>query len=113
MSACLFCSIVSGEIPADIVRRNDRVVAFRDIDPQAPAHILVVPARHYDNIDQLTQDSPALAGEVMATAASIAAAEGLEDGYRLVVNTGSNGGQTVDHLHVHVLGGRQLTWPPG
>ncbi|MEY4135911.1 MAG: hypothetical protein RL205_39 [Actinomycetota bacterium] len=112
MSDCLFCRIVAGEIPADIVLRTDDFVAFRDIAPQAPVHVLVIPAAHHANAGELAQADPLLAGRLMATAQEVAAAEGLDD-YRLVFNTGADAGQSVFHVHGHVLGGRAMTWPPG
>jgi histidine triad (HIT) family protein len=109
---CLFCRIAKGEIPADIVMQNDDAVAFRDISPRAPTHILVIPRKHVRSLEQ-ADDSVDL-GALMRTAADVARKEGLVDsGYRVVINTGSHGGQTVDHLHFHILGGRQMTWPPG
>jgi len=109
---CLFCRIAKGEIPADIVMENDNAVAFRDINPRAPTHILVIPRKHVDSFEHAA-DSIDL-GALMLTAAEVARREGLVDaGYRVVINTGTHGGQTVDHLHLHVLGGRQMTWPPG
>lgn len=114
MSDCLFCAIVSGDIPADVVHRTDRVVAFRDIDPKAPTHVLIIPAEHYDDLPAVALADPALAGEILAVAARVAADEGVADsGHRLVANTGAEGGQTVGHAHVHLLGGRGLSWPPG
>jgi len=110
---CLFCSIASGDIPAEVIRRNDRVVVFRDVNPQAPDHFLAIPVEHFDNVADLSRQAPLLVGELLATATSVAQAEGLEDGYRVVFNSGANGGQTVGHVHAHVLGGRQLAWPPG
>jgi histidine triad (HIT) family protein len=112
---CIFCRIASGEIPATIVARNDRVVAFRDLHPQAPTHVLVIPVQHIQSTAQATGPLGAeILGEVMALAVDVAAQLGLADaGYRLVANTGKLGGQTVDHLHVHLLGGRQMHWPPG
>lgn len=112
MSDCLFCRIVAGEIPADIVLRTDDFVAFRDISPQAPVHVLVIPVAHYANAGKLADADPMLAGRLLATAKEVAASEGLED-YRLVFNTGEGAGQSVFHVHAHVLGGRSLTWPPG
>jgi histidine triad (HIT) family protein len=111
-ASCLFCKIADGHIPATIVYSDDHVVAFRDINPQAPTHVLVIPRRHYANA------AAAVGSDVwdtlMTAAASIAAQEGLnEGGYRLVINSGPDAGQSVDHLHVHVLGGRALAWPPG
>lgn len=109
---CLFCRIAKGEIPADIVMENDEAVAFRDISPKAPTHILVIPKKHVSSLDE-ADDSIDL-GALMRAAAEAARKEGLvESGYRVVVNTGAHGGQTVDHLHLHLLGGRQMTWPPG
>ena len=109
---CLFCRIANGEIPADIVTQNDDAVAFRDVSPRAPTHILVIPKKHVESLEH-ADDSVDL-GALMRTAADVARKEGLvESGYRVVINTGAHGGQTVDHLHLHVLGGRQMTWPPG
>jgi histidine triad (HIT) family protein len=113
--SCIFCRIAAGEIPADVVARTDGAIAFRDLNPQAPTHVLVIPTRHATSAAHLSpaERSPVL-GEVMALAAQVAAQLGLDGaGYRLVVNTGKDGGQSVDHLHVHVLGGRQMSWPPG
>lgn len=113
MSAdCLFCRIIRREIPATIVWEDDHCVAFRDINAQAPVHVLVVPRQHVSTLDDVTD--PLLIGRVMATAATVARSEDLvESGYRTVINTNAGAGQTVFHLHVHVLGGRRLTWPPG
>ena len=109
MSDCLFCRIVAGEVPADVVTSTDRTMAFRDIGPQAPTHVLVVPREHHPNAAACADADPSLLAEVMTTAVSVARSEGLEEkGYRLVTNTGDEGGQTVHHLHVHVLGGRPL-----
>jgi histidine triad (HIT) family protein len=111
---CLFCRIVAGEIPADVVRDSGRTLAFRDISPQAPTHVLVVTKDHHPNTAALTAADPELASVLLAEAVAVAVLEGLaEPGYRLVLNTGTQGGQTVDHVHVHVLGGRHMTWPPG
>jgi histidine triad (HIT) family protein len=113
MSAtCLFCKIVRKEIPATIVAEDEHCIAFRDINPQAPVHILVVPREHVDSLDQ-ARDAEAL-GRVLLMAAAIARAERItEKGYRTVLNTNAGAGQTVFHLHAHVLGGRRMTWPPG
>ena len=108
---CLFCKIVAGEIPADIVRETDRTVAFRDINPQAPTHVLVIPREHHADVGELVSAADLL-NAVMNDAVAVASAEGL-DSYRLVFNTGSGAGQTVFHVHVHVLGGRGMSWPPG
>jgi histidine triad (HIT) family protein len=110
--SCLFCRIIAGELPATIVYRDDDVLAFRDVNPQAPTHILVIPTRHIASIAD-TQDSEAeLLGRLITVANHIAQAEKLS-GYRLVVNTGAEAGQSVFHLHVHLLGGRAMHWPPG
>jgi histidine triad (HIT) family protein len=110
----LFCGIAAGQIPATVVSDGKRVFAFRDINPQAPTHVLVVPRDHYANVAELAAAGGGLLDELVGAAREIAAAEGIEDtGYRLVFNTGADGGQTVGHVHAHVLGGRSLTWPPG
>ena len=109
--SCLFCRIVRGEIPAKIVRQDEHTVAFRDIDPKAPTHILVIPKEHVASLDEATD--AAMVGRLMLAAAQIAKSEGITGGYRTVVNTGAGAGQTVFHLHLHLLGGRKLTWPPG
>ena len=110
--SCLFCRIVRGEIPAKLVFANEHVVAFRDIDPKAPTHVLVIPRRHVASLDEA--DDAALLGEILLGAAKVAREEGLmPGGYRTVFNTGAESGQTVFHIHAHVLGGRKLTWPPG
>ncbi|KLJ04862.1 histidine triad nucleotide-binding protein [Streptomyces albidoflavus] len=111
---CLFCKIVSGDVPATIVRETDTTVAFRDINPQAPTHVLVIPRAHYPDAAALSAAEPAVAADVLREAGEIAAEEGVaETGYRIVFNTGSGAGQTVFHAHAHVLGGRGLQWPPG
>lgn len=113
MSDCLFCAIVSGDIPADVVLRTDDVVAFRDIAPQAPVHVLVIPTTHVANVRELADLDPDLAGRLLQAAGQIAAQEGLDTDYRLVFNTGAGAGQSVFHAHGHVLGGRGFEWPPG
>ncbi|SDG18456.1 histidine triad (HIT) family protein [Sinosporangium album] len=114
MIDCLFCKIVKGEIPAEIVQESERTLAFRDINPQAPTHVLVIPKGHFANAAELALADDGLADEVFKTAHAIAVAEGIADtGYRLVFNTGPGAGQTVFHVHGHLLGGRGLTWPPG
>jgi histidine triad (HIT) family protein len=111
---CLFCKIAAGEIPATIVLDGKRIIAFRDINPQAPTHVLVVPRDHFTNVAALAAAGGGLLDEVVATAREVAAADGVEaTGYRIVFNTGQDAGQTVEHVHAHVLGGRPLTWPPG
>jgi histidine triad (HIT) family protein len=109
---CLFCKIVAGEIPATLVAETADTVAFRDINPQAPTHVLVIPHRHYPNIGEMAIADPALTGRLVADAAAVAEKEGLT-GFRLVFNTGAEVGQSVFHVHGHVLGGRPFTWPPG
>ena len=109
---CLFCRIARKEIPANIVLENEHVVAFRDIDPKAPTHVLVVPRTHVATLDDVTDAG--LLGELLLAAAAIARAEGIvAGGYRTVVNCGADAGQTVFHVHLHLLGGRKLAWPPG
>ncbi len=112
-SDCLFCRIAAGEIPADLVAEDERWVAFRDIQPQAPVHVLVVPRAHLQSAIDLEAD-PELAGELLRAAVVAARAEGVDqDGYRVVTNVGERAGQSVMHLHFHVLGGRRMRWPPG
>jgi histidine triad (HIT) family protein len=109
---CIFCKIVAGEIPASVIKRTDRLVAFRDVSPQAPVHVLVIPAEHLASLAEVKDGR--LLGEMLMLAREIAAEEKIAaDGYRVVLNTNRNGGQTVFHLHLHLLGGRRLTWPPG
>lgn len=115
MSAdCLFCRIVAGEIPADVVHRDERTVAFRDIAPQAPVHVLVIPTAHATDLAASVAADPAVAGDLVATAAAVARSEGVAgSGYRLIANTGGDAGQTVFHTHLHLLAGRHQPWPPG
>ncbi len=110
---CLFCKIVSGDIPAHVVHETDTTVAFRDIQPQAPTHVLVVPRRHEPDAASLTAAAPTDMVDMVGAAAAVAAQEGLGDGYRMVLNTGAAAHQTVFHAHLHVLGGRSMGWPPG
>lgn len=113
-SDCLFCRIVKGEIPARFVHRDDRVVAFHDVNPQAPVHVLVVPARHVASLREVTAADDELLGGLFEVVRKVTAETGIaKSGFRTVINTGVDGGQTVDHLHVHVLGGRRMAWPPG
>lgn len=113
-SDCLFCEIASGEISTTLVHEDDRVVAFRDLHPQAPVHILLIPREHVSSLDAAGEAHRDLLGELFLAARDVARAEGMaEDGYRTVLNVGADGGQTVHHLHVHLLGGRALGWPPG
>ena len=112
MSSCLFCKMVAGEIKPDVVFEDDTVLAFRDINPQAPVHILIVPKTHIATLNDL--DDTLLAGQLLQTAIKLAKLQGLSDeGYRTVFNCNSHGGQEVFHLHLHLLGGRQMKWPPG
>lgn len=115
MADCLFCKIVKGEIPAKIVKRSRDALAFRDIDARAPVHVLVIPTEHVAAVrDAKGAEGEKLLGRLLAFAAEVASDEGLDGGgYRIVTNTGKNAGQSVDHLHLHVLGGRKMTWPPG
>ena len=113
-SDCLFCRIVAKELPSTVVYETDEVLAFRDINPQAPTHVVVIPKAHYPDAASLAEADPALAGAVLAAAAAVARQEGVaESGYRLVFNTGPDAGQSVFHVHCHVLGGRSIAWPPG
>ncbi len=115
MADCLFCRIVAGEVPATMVKRTADAVAFRDIDARAPTHVLVIPTRHVAAVrDASGPDGERLLGGLLRFAADVAGELGLDaGGYRIVTNTGKDAGQSVDHLHLHVLGGRKLTWPPG
>ena len=112
-SDCLFCKIIAGEIPADVIFQNDAVVAFRDIHAQAPTHVLVIPRKHISTINDIQEEDQALVGSLYTAARDIAAAEGLaDDGYRTVMNCNEAAGQSVFHIHLHVLGGRPMAWPP-
>lgn len=111
---CIFCQVVAGEVSADIIYRDDRTVAFRDINPQAPVHALVIPREHLDSLDDASGRDETTLGHLLRVAARVANEQGLsESGYRTVINTGAGAGQTVFHLHLHVIGGRPLHWPPG
>ena len=110
---CLFCSIVAGDVPAEVVARTEHTVAFRDINPQAPTHVLVVPTTHHPTAAALATAEPKVAAEVLASCQEVAEQEGYADAYRLVFNTGAEVGQSVFHAHAHVLAGRPLAWPPG
>jgi len=112
MTDCLFCKIAEGEIPAKVVKRDGRLLAFRDINPQAPTHILIIPTEHVASLNDAKDEG--LLGEILVFAGTLAREEGIaQRGYRVVVNTNADGGQTVFHLHAHLLGGRRMTWPPG
>ena len=114
MADCLFCKIIAGQIPATIVHSSDRIVAIKDINSQAPTHVLVLPRRHVATLNDLTESDDGLIGELVRTAAAIARKNGHADaGYRTVFNTNADAGQTVFHIHLHLLGGRKMTWPPG
>ncbi|MGB9145320.1 MAG: histidine triad nucleotide-binding protein [Acidobacteriaceae bacterium] len=110
---CIFCRIVAGEIPSKKVHEDEWVFAFHDIDPKAPTHILVIPRKHVASLAHAEAADEAVLGRLLAATARIAQDQGLSRGYRVVISTGPQGGQTVDHLHVHLLGGRQMHWPPG
>ena len=111
--SCIFCRIASKEIPAAVVYEDGDVLAFRDASPQAPTHVLVIPKRHIGTLDDLSEADAPLLGAMMLAATQVAAAAGLGAGYRVVANCGAHGGQSVDHVHFHVLGGRPMSWPPG
>lgn len=113
MSETIFSKIIRREIPADIVYEDDLALAFKDIVPQAPIHILIIPKKPLPQLAAAESEDHALMGHLLLTAKRVAEQAGLESGYRLVINNGPDGGQTVDHLHLHILGGRQMTWPPG
>ena len=112
--SCLFCQIITGEIPGEIVHQDERCVVIRDINPQAPTHVLVIPREHLDSLDDASQKDESLLGHLLRVGARVANDEGhAENGYRTVINNGSGAGQSVFHLHVHVLAGRTMHWPPG
>ncbi len=110
---CLFCKIIAGQIPSRQVYQDKQCFAFADIHPQAPIHFLIVPRKHVPSLAETTEEHEALIGHLHVVAAELAREHGLSKGYRTVINTGPDGGQTVDHLHVHLLGGRAMGWPPG
>jgi histidine triad (HIT) family protein len=111
---CLFCRIIAGKIPATVVYRNGRLLAFKDVTPQAPTHLLIVPTRHIGSLNDLTHEDDGLVGEMIRAAASLAREHGhAERGYRTVFNCNADAGQTVFHIHLHLLGGRKMAWPPG
>ncbi|MGH7554298.1 MAG: histidine triad nucleotide-binding protein [Longimicrobiales bacterium] len=111
---CLFCRIAKGEIPSKVVREDEQIYAFRDIDPKAPTHVLIIPRRHIASVNDLGESDGDIIGRLFLAAREIAAAEGLaKGGYRLVMNNGPDAGQSVSHIHLHVLGGRRMSWPPG
>ncbi|MBQ3924231.1 MAG: histidine triad nucleotide-binding protein [Firmicutes bacterium] len=113
MSDCIFCKLKDGEIPANVAYEDDRIFCFHDADPQAPVHVLMIPKKHIPSIDDVTDEDADLMGHMMTKVKDVAASLGLENGYRVVINCGEDGFQTVKHLHLHILGKRKLTWPPG
>ena len=114
MIDCLLCKIREGEIPADIIYQDDDVMAFNDVNPQAPTHLLIIPKKHISTVNDVKQDDELMMGKLFSAAKKIAAEKGVsDDGYRLVVNTNPQAGQTVFHIHMHLLAGRNMTWPPG
>ena len=113
MADCLICKIINRDIPATVVYEDDRVLAFNDINPQAPTHVLIVPKRHIATLNELGTEDDRLVGELVRRASAIAAERGLATGYRTVFNTHRDAGQTIFHIHLHLLGGRSLSWPPG
>jgi histidine triad (HIT) family protein len=110
---CIFCRIVSGEIPSKKVKEDEQILAFHDVAPQAPTHVLVIPKKHIASLAHAGSVDNAMLGHLLISAGEIAREQGLSKGYRVVISTGPEGGQTVDHLHLHILGGRQMHWPPG
>ena len=110
---CLFCKIINKEIPSDLIYEDEKVVAFKDINPQAPIHILVLPKEHIASNNEITEENSSIVGHVYTVIKKLAKDNGLENGYRIVNNCGVDGGQSVNHLHFHLLGGRQMLWPPG
>jgi histidine triad (HIT) family protein len=114
MTDCIFCKIAAGEIPAEFIYEDDQVVGFRDLNPQAPTHVLLIPRRHIETLNDLRPEDEPLLGHLFTAAAEVAQREGLADnGYRTLINCNADGGQTVFHLHLHLLGGRRMGWPPG
>lgn len=110
---CIFCKIANGEIPSEILFQDDEVIAFRDVSPQAPVHFLVIPKAHIESADKLSETDGDLLSKIFSVIQKLAKEEGLENGYRVVTNVGDDGGQSVKHLHFHILGKRKLLWPPG
>ncbi|MEA3496873.1 MAG: histidine triad nucleotide-binding protein [Bacteroidota bacterium] len=113
MPDCIFCKIAKGEIKSDIVFENEKLIAFKDLNPQAPIHILIIPKKHISRVENLSEENSSLMGELIITAKQIADKMNIKNGYRLVFNNGENGGQEVEHIHLHLLAGRKFTWPPG
>ena len=113
MQDCIFCRVAGGELPATVVERDGDALAIEDVNPQAPVHLLVLPTAHYATLEELLRQSPEMATHLVRIATKLGRQRGGESGFRLVVNTGTDGGQTVGHVHIHVLAGRPMTWPPG
>ena len=114
MDDCIFCKIAAGDIPAEKIHEDDTVVAFRDLNPQAPTHVLVIPKKHISTLNDLTDEDERIVGRMVGAAREVAVREGLADaGFRTVMNCNEAGGQTVFHIHLHLLGGRMMHWPPG
>lgn len=113
MSDCIFCKIANGEIPSNKLYEDDSIVVFNDLNPQAPVHVLMIPKKHIDSLDAAAQEDAPLLSHMMLKIKDIAKSLELENGYRVVINTGDDGGQTVKHLHIHILGKRSMQWPPG
>ncbi len=113
MADCIFCMIGNGEIPSNVVYEDDKLIAFHDLEPQAPVHVLVIPKKHIESLDDVSEDDKELLGHIMFKIHEIADMLGIENGYRVVSNNGEDAFQTVKHLHFHVLGKRKMTWPPG
>ena len=113
MADCIYCKIAAGEIPSTKVYEDDLCLAFRDLNPQAPTHILVIPKDHIASVDEINESNEAVVGHIFSVIAKVAKDEGLDQGYRVVSNIGEQGQQTVPHLHFHIIGGRDMTWPPG
>lgn len=113
MKDCLFCKIIDGDLPSDIIYEDEKVIAFNDINPQAPIHFLVIPREHIKSVDDIEESHKNLMGHIIYVVSKLASEHGLDNGYRIVNNVGRQGGQTVDHIHFHVLGKRAMQWPPG
>ena len=110
---CIFCKIINGEIPSSLIYEDERVIAFKDINPQAPVHYLVIPKEHIKSANYVNEQNKELMGHIIFVASKIAKEENLDNGYRIINNCGDDGGQTVDHIHFHILGKRKMLWPPG
>lgn len=113
MAECLFCNLATGKIKSDLIYKDENLIVFKDINPQAPVHLLVIPVKHYANINAAAKTDPEIVSKLLAECARQGEEFGGENGFRIVVNTGKHGGQTVEHLHFHILAGRELQWPPG